>query len=50
MLKSKVTQYYSKFELDIEKYKKYPYIPIGIVKNDSLYSLLNKPFLNLEPQ
>lgn len=51
MLKSKVTQYYSQYELDIEKIlTKYPYIPIGIVKNDSLYSLLNKPFLNLEPQ
>ena len=48
LLKTKIAQHYSQLESEIDKIlKDYPYIPISIIKDDTLISLLNKPFIQL---
>ena len=48
LLKTKIAQHYSQLETEIDKiFKDYPYIPISIIKDDTLISLLNKPFIQL---
>jgi hypothetical protein len=48
LLKTKISQHYSQLEDDIDKIlKDYPYVPISMIKDDTLISLLNKPFIQL---
>ena len=49
LLKTSISRHYSKLEEDIDKILKiYPYIPLAIIKDTDLISLMNKPFLNIE--
>lgn len=49
LLKTSISRHYSQLEQDIEKIlKKYPYIPLAIIKDTDLISLMSKPFLNIE--
>lgn len=49
LLKTNISQYYSQLKDDIDKIlKDYPYVPIAIIKDDNLISLINKPFIQLK--
>lgn len=49
LLKTKISQHYSQLEEEIDKIlKDYPYVPIAIIKDDDLISLMNKPFIQLK--
>ena len=49
LLKTSISQHYSQLEEDIDKIlKKYPYIPLAIIKDDNLISLMNIPLIHLQ--
>ena len=48
LLKTKISQHYSQLEDEIDKIlKDFPYVPISMIKDNTLISLLNKPFIQL---
>ena len=49
LLKTSISKHYSQLEEDIDKIlKKYPYIPLAIIKDDNLISLMDTPFIHLK--
>ena len=49
LLKSSISKHYSQLEIDIDKIlKKFPFIPLAIVKDDNLVSLMDSPFIHLK--
>lgn len=49
LLKTNISKHYSQLEEDIDiLLKKYPYVPLAIIKDDNLISLMNSPFINLK--
>ena len=49
LLKTSVSKHYSQLEEDIDKIlKNYPYVPLAIIKDDNLISLMNIPLINLK--
>lgn len=49
LLKTNFSKHYSQLEEDIDKIlKKYPYVPLAIIKDDNLISLMDTPFIHLK--